>query len=364
MQILNINPVTQYSTSCVRMFFAIFSLSDIWFLNVFCCCLQEVLHHWLLVWVLVPSLVSVHTWHRWIHETIIWLAVKSWSHSSLIYVTLISFIPGTSLALAGLMGYRFYNSGKFMPAGLVFTLSAFMVFRFGLRLVLNRNYFWAWKNILHKFIYSNWSTTLESTRFSHNNFRYFKSGFLSEILHFLYSSQVFGIKNVLWFQISLLKFRFPWCFGCCCCVPIFSVVCHQKVNYPDGSKHTQKEEEKSVGISGFWNGMNEKGREGAWHKLWTFAKVIVLLWLFVHKFVKSAWNGQGISRETDYPFHSHCGLVLTNQPETNGKLPAVAIVQWPRQAKSMNQVQVPNKFWPFPSSFGVRSMGMIAKLNL
>jgi uncharacterized membrane protein (UPF0136 family) len=26
---------------------------------------------------------------------------------------------GTSAALGGLMGYRFYNSGKFMPAGLV-----------------------------------------------------------------------------------------------------------------------------------------------------------------------------------------------------------------------------------------------------
>ncbi|CAG0883983.1 unnamed protein product [Darwinula stevensoni] len=28
----------------------------------------------------------------------------------------------TSIALTGLMGYRFYNSGKFMPAGLVATL--------------------------------------------------------------------------------------------------------------------------------------------------------------------------------------------------------------------------------------------------
>ncbi|OTF80371.1 transmembrane protein 14C-like protein [Euroglyphus maynei] len=47
----------------------------------------------------------------------------------------------SSLALAGLMGYRFYKSGKFMPAGLVFTLSAFMVLRFSLRFITNRNYF-------------------------------------------------------------------------------------------------------------------------------------------------------------------------------------------------------------------------------
>ncbi|KAH9421111.1 Transmembrane protein 14C [Dermatophagoides pteronyssinus] len=47
----------------------------------------------------------------------------------------------TSLALAGLMGYRFYKTGKFMPAGLVFTLSSFMVLRFCLRFITNRNYF-------------------------------------------------------------------------------------------------------------------------------------------------------------------------------------------------------------------------------
>ena len=31
-------------------------------------------------------------------------------------------IFGTSTALGGLMGYRFYNSGKFMPAGIVTVL--------------------------------------------------------------------------------------------------------------------------------------------------------------------------------------------------------------------------------------------------
>ncbi|XP_047119154.1 transmembrane protein 14C [Schistocerca piceifrons] len=38
---------------------------------------------------------------------------------------------GTSTALGGLMGYRFYNSGKFMPAGLVAALSVAMVLRIG-----------------------------------------------------------------------------------------------------------------------------------------------------------------------------------------------------------------------------------------
>ncbi|KAK7863875.1 hypothetical protein R5R35_007209 [Gryllus longicercus] len=37
---------------------------------------------------------------------------------------------GTSCVLGGLMGYRFYNSGKFMPAGLVATLSVAIAVRF------------------------------------------------------------------------------------------------------------------------------------------------------------------------------------------------------------------------------------------
>lgn len=41
------------------------------------------------------------------------------------------------------MGYRFYGSKKFMPAGLVFTLATLMVIRFGLRFVTGRNYFWS-----------------------------------------------------------------------------------------------------------------------------------------------------------------------------------------------------------------------------
>lgn len=48
-------------------------------------------------------------------------------------------ITVTSGVLAGLMGYRFYNSGKFMPAGLVFTLSLLMVIRFSLRFIFDRN---------------------------------------------------------------------------------------------------------------------------------------------------------------------------------------------------------------------------------
>lgn len=39
----------------------------------------------------------------------------------------------TSSLLAGVMGYRFYNSGKIMPAGLVCALSLAMIARIGLR---------------------------------------------------------------------------------------------------------------------------------------------------------------------------------------------------------------------------------------
>ncbi|XP_075227592.1 transmembrane protein 14C [Lycorma delicatula] len=40
---------------------------------------------------------------------------------------------GTSAALGGLMGVRFYNSGKFMPAGLITILSVLMVGRLSAR---------------------------------------------------------------------------------------------------------------------------------------------------------------------------------------------------------------------------------------
>ncbi|RWS27766.1 RNA polymerase II-associated factor 1-like isoform 1 [Leptotrombidium deliense] len=47
---------------------------------------------------------------------------------------------GTSTALLGLMGYRFYNSGKFMPAGLVALLSAGMVLRFSIQIMTKQKY--------------------------------------------------------------------------------------------------------------------------------------------------------------------------------------------------------------------------------
>jgi len=37
---------------------------------------------------------------------------------------------GASTVLAGIMGNRFYHSGKFMPAGLVAAVSAAMVLRY------------------------------------------------------------------------------------------------------------------------------------------------------------------------------------------------------------------------------------------
>ncbi|RWS13718.1 hypothetical protein B4U79_00473 [Dinothrombium tinctorium] len=44
---------------------------------------------------------------------------------------------GTSAVLSGLMGFRFYKSGKFMPAGLVTVLSLAMVIRFSVRMIAN-----------------------------------------------------------------------------------------------------------------------------------------------------------------------------------------------------------------------------------
>ncbi|XP_032682168.1 transmembrane protein 14C [Odontomachus brunneus] len=43
--------------------------------------------------------------------------------------TNIAVFLGTSTALGGLMGYRYYNSGKIMPAGMIAVLSAIMIVR-------------------------------------------------------------------------------------------------------------------------------------------------------------------------------------------------------------------------------------------
>lgn len=40
---------------------------------------------------------------------------------------------GTSLVLGSFMGYRFYNTGKFMPAGLMCALSVGMVIRYSVQ---------------------------------------------------------------------------------------------------------------------------------------------------------------------------------------------------------------------------------------
>ncbi|OXU23474.1 hypothetical protein TSAR_006002 [Trichomalopsis sarcophagae] len=42
-------------------------------------------------------------------------------------------ILGSSAALGGIMGYRFYNTGKIMPAGLIAAISTVMVVRYSLR---------------------------------------------------------------------------------------------------------------------------------------------------------------------------------------------------------------------------------------
>ncbi|KAL1501526.1 hypothetical protein ABEB36_006831 [Hypothenemus hampei] len=44
---------------------------------------------------------------------------------------------GASSILAGVMGYRFYKSGKIMPAGVVTLLSIGIIARIGLRALIN-----------------------------------------------------------------------------------------------------------------------------------------------------------------------------------------------------------------------------------
>ncbi|GAB6032773.1 hypothetical protein CHUAL_011637 [Chamberlinius hualienensis] len=44
---------------------------------------------------------------------------------------------GASMALGGFMGYRFYNSGKIMPAGIITILSVLMIGRFAYRALTN-----------------------------------------------------------------------------------------------------------------------------------------------------------------------------------------------------------------------------------
>ncbi|XP_026332664.1 transmembrane protein 14C isoform X2 [Hyposmocoma kahamanoa] len=46
---------------------------------------------------------------------------------------------GTTTTLGGLMGYRFYNSRKFMPAGLVFCLSVGMAVKLLVKNVANNS---------------------------------------------------------------------------------------------------------------------------------------------------------------------------------------------------------------------------------
>ncbi|XP_011496513.1 PREDICTED: transmembrane protein 14C [Ceratosolen solmsi marchali] len=41
---------------------------------------------------------------------------------------------GTNLILSGMMGYRFLNTGKVMPAGIITVISTFMVIRYSSRI--------------------------------------------------------------------------------------------------------------------------------------------------------------------------------------------------------------------------------------
>ena len=71
-----------------------------------------------------------------------WLVVMTiellWQPSMYLMTQSFSVFHNVSLAavtaiLFGLMGYRFYNSGKFMPAGLVAALSLAQVVRLAIR---------------------------------------------------------------------------------------------------------------------------------------------------------------------------------------------------------------------------------------